>query len=178
MPSMRGLTATSGAVCALCALLSVGVAPPAVAQGADRDAGRSADCLPSGSRARESCEPTTTVVTTESKISFSLEPPALNTTYCAVTIEIAYTQRDTVASVEGTIHNTDCAASSGEYKVLVVTRSEDSQLTTREFLDSWQRDDEQPVTFNNRYPIGENVDLIRVRAQQTRCTCAAAPEGP
>jgi hypothetical protein len=162
---------------ALCALLSVGVAAPAVAQGADPGASRSASCLPSASRTRESCEPTSTVVSTESEISFSLELPPLSITQCALTIEIAYTQRDTVASVDGTLHNTDCAASSGEYKVLVVTRGVDSKLTTREFLESWQRDDAQPVTFNSNYPIDANVDLIRVRAQQTRCTCAAVPEG-
>ena len=161
---------------ALCALLSFGVSAPAVAQGADPGAGRSASCLPSASRSRESCEPTTTVVSTESEISVSLELPPLNTTQCAVTIEIAYTQRDIVASVDGTIHNPDCAASSGEYKVVVVTRGVDSKLTTREFLESWQRDDAQPVTFNGNYPIDANVDLIRVRAQQTRCTCAAVPE--
>lgn len=178
MPSMSGVTPACASILALCALISFLMTPAAVAQGADPGAGRSADCLPAASRTRESCEPRTTIVSSESAISFSLElPPPLKTTHCAVTIEIAYTQRDSVASVDGTIHNTDCAASNGEFKVLVVTRGEDSKLTTREFLESWQRGDAQPWTFSSRYPIDANVDLIRVRAQQTRCTCATVPEG-
>jgi hypothetical protein len=31
---------------------------------------------------------------------------------------------DTIVSVEGTIHNTDCAASKGEYKLAVRIRDE------------------------------------------------------
>ena len=174
MPSMSGLTAACASILAFCALFSVGMAPTAIAQGADPGASRSADCLPSASRTRESCEPTTTVVGAESEISFSLELPPLKTAACAAIIEIAYTQKDTVASVDGTVHNTDCAASSGEYNVLVVTRSEDSKLTTHEFLESWQRNDAQPIEFSSHYPIEANVDLIRVRAQATRCTCATA----
>jgi hypothetical protein len=174
MPSMSGLTAACASILALCALISFLMTPAAVAQGADPDAGRSADCLPSASRTQESCEPTTTVVGTESEISFSLELPPLKTAACAAIIEIAYTQKDTVASVDGTVHNTDCAVTSGEYKVLVVTRSEDSKVTTQEFLESWQHNDAQPIEFNSDYPIDANVDLIRVRAQATRCTCEAA----
>jgi hypothetical protein len=44
-----------------------------------------------------------------------------------------------------------------------------------EFFESWQRQDDQPVKFSATYPIGENVDLLRVRPTQSRCTCADAP---
>lgn len=177
MQRMRVGIAVAAAACVLGTLLPVGVDSAAVAQDAAGDIGRSAECQPAASRTRESCEPTKAVFSTQGEISFSVELPPITAAHCAVTIEIAYTQRDTVASVDGTLHNTDCAASAGEYKVLVVTRGEDGKLTTLEFLESWQRNDAEPLPFNGHYPIGANVDLIRVRAQSTRCTCAAAPEG-
>ena len=69
-----------------------------------------------------------------------------------------------------------CAASSGEYKLVVSVRGNHG-LQTLEFVESWQRQDDQPVKFSAAYPIGADVDLVRVRAVQRKCTCADEPAG-
>ena len=56
----------------------------------------------------------------------------------------------------------------------VRTRDESGEQSTREFPQTWTRDDAQPVLFSTDIPIGENVDLVRVRALNLRCTCAEA----
>jgi hypothetical protein len=94
---------------------------------------------------------------------------------CATTIEVEYTQRDTVASVEGTIENKDCAVSSGEFKLAVIFRDENRELKTLQFVESWQRHDDQDVEFKADYQIGENVDLVGVRSHHSRCTCVDTP---
>ena len=36
--------------------------------------------------------------------------------------------------------------------------------------------DDQTVKFAGTYPLGDNVELLRVRPLQLRCTCAGEPE--
>jgi hypothetical protein len=158
-------------------LLLTSLAPLAPAQNpiAPRGAERSPDCLPSASRAKASCEPTQVVVHTEQEITFSLEIPAPKTSHCAASIELGYSQRDTVVNVEGTIENKDCGASQGEYKLAVRIRDENRELKTLEFFESWQRLDSEPVRFEGVHSIGENVDLVSVRSIQLSCTCTATP---
>jgi len=151
--------------CRLLALLLCGIAPCSSAQAPNPD------CLSTGSRARATCEPTTTVIATETEVKFTVELPPVKSTQCAATIEIEYTQRDTLVGVEGTIHHLDCAASNGEHRLTVSVRDENRELKTLEFVEAWQRKDGQPVKFNVSYPIGDNVDLVSVRARQLRCTC-------
>ncbi|HEX7236076.1 MAG TPA: hypothetical protein VF405_03870 [Gammaproteobacteria bacterium] len=136
---------------------------------------RSADCLPRASRAKESCDPKEVVVRIEKELTVPLDLPPLKLAQCTPSVEIAYTQRDTVVSVEGTLQNKDCAASSGDYTIAISIRNEKNELTTVEFPEPWQRHDDQPVRFTGTYPIGENVDVVRVRPVHLRCTCADAP---
>lgn len=133
---------------------------------------RSADCLPRASRVSASCDPKPVIIRSEKEVEFSLAAPPVKDAVCVATIEIAYTQRDTAVSVEGTIANNVCAASSGDYKLVVSVRSEGAGVQQLEFFESWQREDDQPVKLSGTYPIGENVDLLRVRPAQMRCTCA------
>jgi hypothetical protein len=119
-------------------------------------------------------KPTTVTAEVENEVTFSLELPAAKSPQCATTVAVEYTQRDTVVSVEGTVDHQDCAASAGEYRLTVSVRDESRELKRLEFLESWQRADDQPVAFTAEYPIGENVDLVSVRARPLRCTCAAA----
>jgi len=147
------------------ALLLFGVAARCAAQTPDPD------CVSTGSRARPACEPTTVVVTTETEVKFTIDLPPPKTAQCAASIEIEYTQRDTLVSVEGTIHHTDCAASHGEHRLTVNLRDQNRELKTLEFVDSWQRDDDQPVKFSVTKPIGDNVDLVSVKARSQLCTC-------
>ena len=107
-------------------------------------------------------------------VTSTLDVP--QSTYCAASYSFEYTQKDTKVGIMGTIENKDCAASSGEYKVLARVRDKTSEMKTLDFLESWQRDGDQPVKFGGDYPIGNNVDLIDVRVVQVRCTCADAPK--
>lgn len=134
---------------------------------------RSPSCLPRATRLREHCDPVRVVVRAEGKTEVALELPTPETVHCAAVIGIEYTQRNTVVSIAGTIANADCAACDGEYEVVVTVRDQDLGLKTLRFVESWQRRDDQPLSFSLEYPIGQNVDLTSVRARQLRCTCLA-----
>lgn len=159
--------------CLLASLIAVAT-PPATAQNPLSSGGaqRSPGCLPRATRVRESCDPKQVVVRSEQEVVFSLELPPAQLVQCAATVEIAYTQRDSVVGVEGAIHNTVCGPSSGEFNVTVSIRGENRELKILEFLESWQRVDDQPVKFMGTYPIGEDAEVVRVRPVQLRCTCA------
>jgi hypothetical protein len=124
---------------------------------------------------RESCDPKEVIIRIDKELIVSLDLPPKDLVQCTVTIDIAYTQRDTAVGVEGTIHNSVCGASSGEFNVVVSMRGGNREFKTLEFLESWQRPDDQPVKFTGTYPLGEDVEVVRVRPVQLRCTCAAAP---
>jgi hypothetical protein len=158
--------------CLLLALLLCGVAPYSSAQPPNPD------CLSTGSRARAACEPTKTVIATETEVKFTVEVPPVKSAQCAATIEIEYTQRDSLVGVEGTIHHLDCGASNGEHRLTVSVRDENRELKTLAFVEAWQRKDDQPVKFSVEYQIGDNVDLVSVRTRQLRCTCGELPEEP
>jgi len=140
-----------------------------------------ADCPPpSASRAAPKCEPTPmqTKFELETKIDVTLELPEQRMLQCSALIEVEYSQRDTVAGVTGTIDTKDCAAANGEYKVVVSVRNEALELTTLEFVETWQRLDAQPVIFEKDFPIGDDVDLLRVRTRSVNCACAESPPQP
>jgi len=176
----RELSRTTGHIKALCvvALLIAVATPLATAQNPlsnKRSIHRSPDCLPRATRMRASCDPEEVVVRVEKELEVSLELPPLKVVQCAATIEVAYTQRNTAVGVEGTIANNVCRVSNGDFKLVVSVRNENRGLQTLEFFESWQRQDDQPVKFSGVYPIGENVDVVRVRPVQLRCTCADVP---
>ena len=119
--------------------------------------------------------PPAAVAIGEKELTIPLEIAAPKSASCGATIALQYSQRNTVARVEGTIDNKDCAASKGEYAVVIRIRDENGELKTLEFAESWHRDDDQPVKFQTDYPIGENVDLVSARAGRLRCGCAEPP---
>jgi hypothetical protein len=170
-------TATRIGRASVMALVVAVAAPLVTAQSPtpSRGAGQDPGCLPRASRIQESCEGTRTSAKSEKEVTFSLEIPAAETAQCAATIEFSYTQRGSMASVEGTIENEDCGASGGDYELLVSIRNENGELKILEFPESWQRQDDHPVKFASTYPIGENVDLVRVRSAKLKCTCFDAP---
>jgi hypothetical protein len=177
-PKLSRISARINAVRVVAFLIAV-AAPLAAAQNPlsnERSIHRSPGCLPRATRTRESCDPKEVVVRIEKELGVSLELPPMKVVQCAATIEVAFTQRDSAVGVEGTIANNVCGASSGDYKLVVRVRNESLELQTLEFFESWQRQDDQPVKFSAAYPIGENVDLVRVRPVQLRCTCADVPK--
>jgi hypothetical protein len=97
---------------------------------------------------------------------------------CSARVEIEYSQNNTIASASGTIDTEDCAAAFGEYTVSVRYRDTDGEVKTLDVEETWRRDDDQPVHFTGEYPIGDNVDLIRVRARNIRCECSTEANEP
>ena len=92
---------------------------------------------------------------------------------CEATAVLEYLQRGDEAEVEATIENSDCAASSGEFTIETTVRA-DGQMDSDKlsFPETWSRDDEDPVVITKRYPIGDNVDLMRVKVRKLRCVCS------
>jgi hypothetical protein len=41
-----------------------------------------------------------------------------------------------------------------------------------DFTETWERTDDKPVMFMHHYPIGENVEVIRVQGRSLQCRCA------
>lgn len=110
----------------------------------------------------------------EKRYSITLDAPE-GRNYCHARISTTYLQRNTTASVEGSLENPDCGPSFGEFTMSVRIRDESGELRTVEHIEQWQRDDDRKVEFVREYPIGENVDLVRVRASKIVCICAGNP---
>jgi hypothetical protein len=96
------------------------------------------------------------------------------TRQCQAFVALDFNQKNLLATVEGEVDNDTCGASSGSFVLSVRTTHDNGEQATQEYMQSWTRDDDQPVTFSADYPIEEDVVLV-VRAQRVRCTCAAAP---
>jgi hypothetical protein len=95
---------------------------------------------------------------------------------CLPAIALGYDQRNNVAKVDGTIDTAQCAATSGDIELTVSIRDAAGALQTLKFTQHWQREGDPSIVFEAEYPIGENVDLVRVRARGSRCACAEIPE--
>jgi hypothetical protein len=114
-------------------------------------------------------------VRVEKEITIPVRLTPRETSSCQATMSLEYHQRDTIARVAGTIRNEACAASSGEYTIVVTTRDEQGDTRVVEFQETWRRSDDQHVQTIADYPIGENVDLVSVRARRLSCACDDAP---
>jgi hypothetical protein len=134
--------------------------------------------LSSASRTRASqCGDGETAVESEQKeITLTLELPAIVTAQCKAALSIEYLQLGAIAKVDGVIENKDCAASGGEYTIEARVRDGSGETQKLDFSESWQRTDDQPVNFSAEYPIGDNVELLRIRTSGLRCECAGPNE--
>jgi hypothetical protein len=157
-------------VCTLCmTIVLVGLAPHAPAQDPAPGAAASG-CASSAAPTASSCDPAK-APDGGKKLPFSFEAPVLKSAQCSATIALEYSQRGSAVRVASAIENKDCAASRGEYTLLISVRDESLELKTLEFDAAWHRDDDRPVKLSADYPIGENVDLVSVRSRRLRCTC-------
>ena len=126
----------------------------------------------SASRTREACdEGAPQVKRTERELSLSFEVAAPDLRQCEIAIDNEYYQRDTIVRVNSMIKNSDCAASSGAFDIELQVRNMDGGTERLVFHELWQRDDDQPVKFTADYPIGENLELVRLRSRGPSCTC-------
>ena len=103
------------------------------------------------------------------KMTISTTPPEEQR--CEAQMYFTYIQKNTVAVVDSTLSNADCAASSGEYTLLVRFRDENNEMQSLEYPETWHRDDDQEIELRKEYFIGENVDLVTVRSRKLRCIC-------
>lgn len=171
----RNITMTRFASLSLASLMLV-----ADAQEAPRNSIRGSSfsdlpiCQPTAST---SCERAATTVTrSEKEFTFSVERPALRP-QCKADLVTEYLQWNTLANVKGTIEVEGCAAAAGEYTIVARVAGANGTVETLEFRETWQRDDDRNVTFDAEYPLGENVELLNLRARDVRCDCAD-PEAP
>jgi hypothetical protein len=101
-----------------------------------------------------------------------------HSTACEATAVLEYSQHGADVEVEATIENYDCAASSGEFTIETTVRADGKMDSDKlSFPETWSRDDENPVVITKRYPIGDNVDLMRVKVRKLRCECSEETAG-
>ena len=91
--------------------------------------------------------------------------------YCKASVWVEYSQYDTEARYNGEITNEDCGASGGTYVISVRYRDASGEVHSVETEHAWRRADDQKVIIDGAQAIGENVDLIRVRARKIQCVC-------
>jgi hypothetical protein len=121
--------------------------------------------LAAGAAAQES---STARVEKEITISAELPPPR---PACGVDISVQYFQANTAASVQSTIAVEGCPVAGVEYTIVARIRDEGGEVKTLEFNETFSPDDAETLTREADYPIGENVELLSVRARGMRCTC-------
>lgn len=132
-----------------------------------------------GTRTRSNCEvepDETTVLRSELEFKIPTLPLTLPTGQCEAVGETAYQQRNSVARINSTIEIEDCTAAAGTFTISLRIRDETGENKTLEFTETWERSDDQDVTFTSDYPIGENVQLLRARMHGLSCTCADAQD--
>ena len=102
-----------------------------------------------------------------------------HTNMCESTAVLEYYQRGTEAAVETTIEISDCEASSGEFTIETTVRT-DGQTNSEKlsFPETWSRDNNELVVITKRYPIGDDVDLLRVKVRKLRCECSEEATEP
>ena len=82
-----------------------------------------------------------------------------------------YLQYGIEAQVDTSIDTEDCDAAKGNYVVILTIRSDKEEPQVLSFEESWERTDDAPVESIRRYPIGDDVDLVRVKIRKLSCTC-------
>ncbi|MEM7432054.1 MAG: hypothetical protein AAF351_08950 [Pseudomonadota bacterium] len=100
----------------------------------------------------------------------------METTYqtnvCNANLGLEYFQKGDAVNVASTITNPDCAASSGSYTVSVRVRDDNGETHNIDFAETWERDDANDVVDEKDYPVGDSVDVLRVKGRRLRCECS------
>ena len=139
-------------------------------------------CRPGGSRATqdERCSAPSseseTAIRSERELTITIDPVSRPTGRCAAAVEVEYAQWNDTVRLNGVIENETCAASGGDYTVDVLIRADSGEVSTLSFEESWSRDDGDDVGVESEYPVGENVEVLRVRTRRVSCRCVSAPE--
>lgn len=100
------------------------------------------------------------------------------TSHCQATASLDYFQRGAEAQVETSIDTDECGPAQGSYVVKITVRGDgDEEARVLNFDETWERSDDAPVEAKRRYPIGDNVDLLRVKTRKLSCTCTEVSAG-
>ncbi len=97
---------------------------------------------------------------------------------CDADLGISSTQMNDRIRIKARIVNKDCAASSGDYTLRILTMNEEGETHLREFPESWSRQNDAPIELTQYFGMESDVDLIWVRVRtssQTACTCNDEP---
>ncbi|MCZ6852305.1 MAG: hypothetical protein O7G86_00175 [Gammaproteobacteria bacterium] len=97
---------------------------------------------------------------------------------CSAEIYLRFQQRNTQARVITEIKNETCAASAGDYQLVLRINDPDGERQTLRFSEEWSRDDALLIETTKFYEIGDNVDLRSVRLKGSSCRCADEPATP
>jgi hypothetical protein len=108
----------------------------------------------------------------ENKITTSFTIPEITLIPCQATVSLGYYQRNTLARVETSIENNSCLAGSGSLEISATIRDENGNTSTLAFPEQWQQNGDTKMEFVRDYPIGENVELLRVRSSKIKCDCS------
>lgn len=106
----------------------------------------------------------------ENEITTRISIPEQQFVPCQATVGLSYYQRNTLARVEVDIRHPSCPAASGEVEIVASVRPDGGENRQLVFPEQWALENGM-VTLVRDYPIGENVELTRVRSRRVTCTC-------
>ena len=111
-----------------------------------------------------------TITTTVTLPGVVLEPENA----CLAAVSISYAQMYDKIRVDAIVENEDCASSAGEYVIRARTVSDAGEAETREFVETWAREDAVTVEQRHEYPMDGNATLswvtVKTRAKSA-CSC-------
>ena len=113
--------------------------------------------------------------TIEIKRTLTLPPQSIEQpNSCDADLTISSTQMNDRIRIRAKIVNEDCAASSGDYTLRILTMNEEGETHLREFSESWSRQNDAPIELTQYIGMESDVDLLWVRVRtspNTACTC-------
>ena len=112
----------------------------------------------------------------EQEIPTKMQMPEIQFNPCQASVTLQYHQRNTVARVETTVENESCIPATGGYELMVNILDDNGGSRNLSFSETWEQNDDTPLTFSRDYAIGENATLKRIVAQSIRCECTETGE--
>jgi len=90
---------------------------------------------------------------------------------CEAKLLIEYYQKGTDAHVNSELTNDVCGASFGDYTIRVRYKDAHGEIKQLEFEETWAREDDAEWTSEKEYFVGDDIDIIRVKAKDLSCKC-------
>lgn len=109
--------------------------------------------------------------------SVKVKPRTAKSTQCEARVRLSYEANDADVNVRARLSNDTCAASRGEFTVVVRTRDGNATLHDAAHLETWAREDGDTVELARTYPVAKGQTLVRVNTRRVRCRCDAQAAG-